>query len=1793
MELLRKSSGIGNTVSLGSSISSVDKFDTHIRVIEIRNPLAPEIKEARWEEFREGAVIADFIPNGRFVAGVNGSAVPEELWNDYSLSPGDSVVIVPVMHGGNGGKMALRIIALVVITYFTAGYGATLAGSMGITSAAGIAAVQAGMMVAGSLLINSLMPMPQPKLGSNGSDESPTYGLGGPVNTSTEDVPIPACYGQFRMAGNIIGLHTENQQKTQIVYMLINAGEGPVAGIEDIRINDQPLTSFQNVQTEIRLGDEDQAVIPWFSTNETATDTGNPEIPVFTGDPTKSPLTRLTSGTVDRLRIDVAAPTGLMSIDKKGKTQWTNVDLKIAYIRVNADGSPMPGAAWESTIGTMEVANYTPSYYYWDDKQIAGLDKGLLAMLAQKAQIAQQLRASTTISGNDILDSSGQKVGQVIDTPVYTQQSQGGSVQFSGNTRYPTRISYYTPPLTPGYYKVAICRSNGKLADDKGIDVVNFEAIGEITSATVGYNNTALVAVRVQLSDQLNGLPNITYLNKGRRIRYWDRATKQWMFGASSNPAWVSLDILMDDRLGANVDVQDLDIEAFKDWAYFCDTQGPAPLEFNGVIDSASNVWEALKLVARTGHAQVIRTGTRYTVVIERADEPVMMFSEANIVKDSLKISWLGTADRANAIEGTFWDRDNDFKKATLKISDDIAGVPFREVVASLDLIGVTSRQRAMEDLNLQLNMNRLITRTVEFGAAYDSLGCALGSVIVVKHLAQKSTNSGRLIADATGSHLLLDQDVNVVAGMKQTVLLFAASWEINQFTSSCTVGSYSAAGGWIRVSGFRALKGGLVNPNVAQFLRVRSADGKTYREMQVNSWDEQDDGTAIAWVNPWTSSDVNTAAFVQLVAGDVVVELPVKAPAQTATQDYLDLDGNFSQLLKSAPIRTHFLFGTLESIKRLYRITGINGGPTAETATITALEYNAEVYTTSGLIAPKPPGDGTPIYISQVERLVASPNVSYDDIKARFYVDVHWDRPKTGDYDGAELFRLDPNADEWVSLGSAKGGFTQFQFEAAKDDVFSLRVVAFDRVGNRAPFSKAPTVTVEVKTAITAVVTPLDLNVTTLPFACRLSWAVSDATRVAQTEVYYTLGIDKEPSKDFATATLADTVSAFSFTHTNRGEGQFRYWIRLKDTAGNIGDPFPKDGVIGTAQTSIQQIMEENGEKVSAGMLDKELRSNIDQIPQLFDLLADSDLNGKVDMTTFVDTIAETWRLLTLADNHQTRISVEENVRQSEDEALAQRITTFYAELNENIAAGIVEERTARAAADEAFAKSMDAMAVRMGQAEAGITAESKARADADSAEATARTTLAAKVADDLAAGISSEKQARVDADGAISSNVDKLATRMGAAETAITNEAKARSDADSAEATTRTSIITKIVGKPDGSAVTDDSVVGKQLSSSIAAYDKTIQSLVKDNYATITSQEQLSLKVTGSKDGATITNSSYLGSLQSSVSDLQNGKFVTEWARQMFADSSSAAGQAKGQITNLEQIVFTGSGNLVSQVNQLSYDTYNAGGTVRQAIEQRLSISDFQSQYSLRIDVNGYVAGFGLGVTSKPGAGPTSQFIVRADQFLIGAPGIANIFPFQVITSGDYRGVWMDAAYIRDGTITNAKIGDTIQSWNYDANNGWQIRKDGTAIFNNAIIRGDLTAGSITGKFQASNIISWSGDITASGGATDAFWLDNPVRAGEWHRPVVMMEVNCYNSGGDPCNGTVTIEKLVGSSWVAMRSINIYLGARNSGVNTFLIPDDMINGSRAYRVHTTSGGNRDGNFHVNLVQGYIFGLR
>ncbi|KMJ44724.1 host specificity protein [Xenorhabdus khoisanae] len=102
-------------------------------------------------------------------------------------------------------------------------------------------------------------------------------------------------------------------------------------------------------------------------------------------------------------------------------------------------------------------------------------------------------------------------------------------------------------------------------------------------------------------------------------------------------------------------------------------------------------------------------------------------------------------------------------------------------------------------------------------------------------------------------------------------------------------------------------------------------------------------------------------------------------------------------------------------------------------------------------------------------------------------------------------------------------------------------------------------------------------------------------------------------------------------------------------------------------------------------------------------------------------------------------------------------------------------------------------------------------------------------------------------------------------------------------------------------------------------------------------------------------------------------------------------------------------------------------------------------------------YGAGMVIGAEVKNGKVET-HFGVRANQFTVVNPSNGKMEPVFVIKNGQ---VFIRDGFIEDGSITNAKIGNFIQSRNYVAGRaGWKIDKSGFAEFGNIKARGEINA-------------------------------------------------------------------------------------------------------------------------------------
>lgn len=91
--------------------------------------------------------------------------------------------------------------------------------------------------------------------------------------------------------------------------------------------------------------------------------------------------------------------------------------------------------------------------------------------------------------------------------------------------------------------------------------------------------------------------------------------------------------------------------------------------------------------------------------------------------------------------------------------------------------------------------------------------------------------------------------------------------------------------------------------------------------------------------------------------------------------------------------------------------------------------------------------------------------------------------------------------------------------------------------------------------------------------------------------------------------------------------------------------------------------------------------------------------------------------------------------------------------------------------------------------------------------------------------------------------------------------------------------------------------------------------------------------------------------------------------------------------------------------------------------------------TQYTVRLDVNGYVSGFGMA-----NDGNTSSFLVHADTFAVGKPGQTGIYPFVIGTVDGVTAVCIAKGLIQDASIYSAQIyslgADKITAGTIDAN-------------------------------------------------------------------------------------------------------------------------------------------------------------
>ena len=186
------------------------------------------------------------ISSGAWTVMIGGATVPRSMWVRTWPKHGQLISC-----RASVGKQAVALVAMAALAYFSMGMATGIYGAMGgtfVSAAAGayIGAIQVGVLMAGSMLINKVLGPKVPKIGEAAAARQ-VYSLTSQRNSARPYEPLPVLWGEMRVTPDLAGqpytwFDGDNQYLSTVLLGGIN-----VHSAADLSVGDTPLSSFEEV----------------------------------------------------------------------------------------------------------------------------------------------------------------------------------------------------------------------------------------------------------------------------------------------------------------------------------------------------------------------------------------------------------------------------------------------------------------------------------------------------------------------------------------------------------------------------------------------------------------------------------------------------------------------------------------------------------------------------------------------------------------------------------------------------------------------------------------------------------------------------------------------------------------------------------------------------------------------------------------------------------------------------------------------------------------------------------------------------------------------------------------------------------------------------------------------------------------------------------------------------------------------------------------------------------------------------------------------------------------------------------------------------------------------------------------------------------------------------------------------------------------------------------------------------------------------------------------------------------
>jgi len=335
----------------------------------------------------------------------------------------------------------------------------------------------------------------------------------------------------------------------------------------------------------------------------------------------------------------------------------------------------------------------------------------------------------------------------------------------------------------PGRREIRVTRLTADAQDTAIRDDTFLTAVRSVQGAPpVSATGRCLLALRIKASDQLSGTLDQVNALAEAVLPVWTGTA--WVEQVTRSPAWAYLDVLRGTANRRPIADARIDLAEFVDWAAECaaaPASGAGPRrEFNGVFDSQTTVFEALRDIAAAGRAAFGMREGKFSIVRDRPQTvPIQHFTPRN----SRGFSGRRVFRRApHAIAARYIEPEREWSQQEVMVYADGYNEATATRIENIEFFGVTNRDQAWRETRYAMAVAQLRPDTYELTADIEHLLVTRGDLVRVTHdVPAFGVSAGRIVAtesDGAGAivGVTLDEAVGVPANAGLALRIRAAA---------------------------------------------------------------------------------------------------------------------------------------------------------------------------------------------------------------------------------------------------------------------------------------------------------------------------------------------------------------------------------------------------------------------------------------------------------------------------------------------------------------------------------------------------------------------------------------------------------------------------------------------------------------------------------------------------------------------------------------------------------------------------------------------------------------------------------------------------------------------------------------------------------------------------------------------------------------------------------------------------------------------------------------------------------